>query len=107
MGKGLRELATKEKLSGKSDRALTVTTINELQKYYRRAIVNNTCHLKSMPNDIQANFTTVRWQTKDPTAADVQRVHYHGIVLIKENESDQRESIGNPKDQRSFIEQTK
>ena len=42
MGKGLRELATKEKLGGKSDGALTVTTINKLQKYYRRANVNNT-----------------------------------------------------------------
>ena len=37
MDKGLRELATKEKLGGKSDGALTVTKINELQKYYRRA----------------------------------------------------------------------
>ena len=42
MGKGLRELGTKEKLGGKSDGALTATTINGLQKYYRRAIVNNT-----------------------------------------------------------------
>ena len=52
-------------------------------------------------------YTIVRQQTKDLTTADVQRVHYRGAVLIKENESDQRESIGNPKDQRSFIMETK
>ena len=38
MGNDLKKLATKEKLGGKSDRALTVTTINELQKYCRKAI---------------------------------------------------------------------
>ena len=52
MSKGLRELATKEKLGGKSDGALTVTKINELQKYYRRAVINNTYDLKSMQNAI-------------------------------------------------------
>ena len=33
---------------------LQFTTINELQKYYRRAIVNNTYDLKSMQDAIQA-----------------------------------------------------
>ena len=47
MGKGLREVTTKEKLSGKADGALTVTKINQLQKYYRREIVNNTHDLTS------------------------------------------------------------
>ena len=47
VGKGLRELATKEKLGGK-DGALTVTKTNELEKYYRRAIINNTYDLKSI-----------------------------------------------------------
>ena len=56
MGKGLRELATKEKLGGKSGGALTVTTINELQKYNRRAIVNNTYDLKSMQVAIQTSL---------------------------------------------------
>ena len=56
MGKGLRELATKEKLGGKSDGAITVTKINELQKYYRRAIINNTYDLKSMQDAIQASL---------------------------------------------------
>ena len=37
---GLRELGTKEKLGGESDGALT--KINELQKYYRRTMINNT-----------------------------------------------------------------
>ena len=54
MGKGLRERATKEKLGGKADGALTVTKINQLQKYYRRAIVNNTHDLTSMQDAIQA-----------------------------------------------------
>ena len=54
MGKGLRELATKEKHRGKSDGALTVTKTNELEKHYRRAIINNTYDLKSMQNAIQA-----------------------------------------------------
>ena len=40
MSKGLRELATKGKLGGKSDEALTVTKIHELQKYYRRSIIH-------------------------------------------------------------------
>ena len=44
-------------------------------------------------------YTIVRRQTKDLTTADVTRVHHHDAVLIKENESDQRESNGNPKDQ--------
>ena len=42
MDKGHRELATKDNLGGKSDEALTVTKTNELEKYYRRAIINNT-----------------------------------------------------------------
>ena len=56
MGKGLRELATKEKLGGKSDEALVVTKINELHKYYRRAIINNTHDLKSVQDAIQASL---------------------------------------------------
>ena len=36
-------------------------------------------------------YTIVRRQTKDLTTSDVQRVHHHGAVFIKENESDQRE----------------
>ena len=56
LGKGLRELATKEKLGGKADGALTVTKINQLQKYYRRAIVNNTHALTSMQDAIQATL---------------------------------------------------
>ena len=104
MDKGLRELATKEKFGGKSDRALAVTKIIELlRKYYRRAIVNNTYDLKSMQDVIQASLSIVRRQIKDLTTADVQRIHHRGAVLIKENESDQRESIGNSKDQRRFI----
>ena len=47
-------------------------------------------------------YTIIRRQIKDLTTADVQRVHYHDAVLIKENVSDQRESNGNPKDQRNF-----
>ena len=47
-------------------------------------------------------YNIVRRQTKDLTTADVQRVHHHDAVLIKENESDQRESNVNPKDQRNF-----
>ena len=50
-------------------------------------------------------YTIVRRQTKDLTTADVQRVDHHDAVLIKENESDQRESNGNPKDQRNFTVQ--
>ena len=42
-------------------------------------------------------YTIVRRQTKDLTTADSQRVHHHNAVLIKENESDQRESNGNSK----------
>ena len=56
MGKSLREIATKEKLGGKSDGALTLTNINQLQKYYRRAIVNNIHDLKSMQDAIQATL---------------------------------------------------
>ena len=56
MGKDLKELATKEKLGGKSDGTLTVTKINQLQKHYRRAIVNNTYDLKSMQDAIQASL---------------------------------------------------
>ena len=50
-------------------------------------------------------YTIVRRQTKDPTTTYVQRVHYHDAVLIKENESNQRESNGNPKDQRNYTVQ--
>ena len=50
-------------------------------------------------------YTIVRRQTKALTTADVQRVHNHDAILIKENESDQRESNGNPKDQRNFTVQ--
>ena len=39
---GLRELATKEKLGGVRWSAYAVTKINSLQKYYRRAMINNT-----------------------------------------------------------------
>ena len=49
--------------------------------------------------------TIVPRQTKDLTTADVQRVHHHDAVLIMENESDQGESNGNPKDQRNFTVQ--
>ena len=88
MGKRIRELATKEKLGAKSDGALTVTTINELQTYYRRVIVNNTYDLKStyickMPSKLV--YTIVLRQTKDLNTADVQRVHHRGAVLIKKN----------------------
>lgn len=41
MGKGLRDLAAKNRLGGKKDGALTVNKINLLTKYYRRAIINN------------------------------------------------------------------
>ena len=105
MGKGFRELATKEKLGGKSDGALTVTKTNELEKYYRRAIINNTYDLKSMQDAIQASLYHCSSTDQDLTTADVQRVYHRGAVLIKENESDQRESIVNSKDQRSFIVQ--
>ena len=47
--------------------------------------------------------TIIRRQTKYLITADVQRVHHRGAVLRKEN--DQRESIGNPKVQISFIVQ--
>ena len=50
-------------------------------------------------------YTIVRQQTKDLTTADVQTVYHRGAVLIKENESVQRDSIVNPKDKRSFIVQ--
>ena len=43
------EKTTKEKLGGKSDGALTVTKINELQKYY-------TYGLKSMQDAIQTTL---------------------------------------------------
>ena len=51
---GLRELATKEKL-GVRWSPYAVTKINELQKYYRRAMINNTYYLKSMQDTIQAS----------------------------------------------------
>ena len=50
-------------------------------------------------------YTIVRRQTKDLTTTDVQRVDHHDAVLIKENESDQGESNGNPNDQRNFTVQ--
>ena len=50
-------------------------------------------------------YTFVRRQTEDLTTADVQRVDHHDAVLIKENESDQRESNSNPNDQRNFTVQ--
>ena len=50
-------------------------------------------------------YTIVRRQTKDLITADVQRVDHHDAVLIKENESDQRESNGNAKDKRNFTVQ--
>ena len=57
-----------------------------------------------MPSKIV--YTIARRQTKDLTTADVQRdVHHHDAVLIKKNESDQRESNGNLKDQRNFTVQ--
>ena len=89
---GLRELATKEKLGEKSDGGLTVTQINKLQKYYRRAIVNNTYDFKSMQDDIQASLYHCSSANQRPVA-DVQRVLYHGAFLIKENGTDQREVL--------------
>ena len=73
MCKGLRELATKIKLGGKLDEVPTVTKTNELEKYYRRAIINNTYNLKCMQDAI------VRRQTKDLTTSHVQRVHHRGV----------------------------
>ena len=70
----------------------------ELQKYYRRAIVNNTYDLKSMQDSIQASLHH---------CSSTDQRSYRGAVLINENESDQRESINNPKHQSSFIVQTK
>ena len=48
-------------------------------------MINNAYYLKSMQDTIQAVYTIVRRQTKDLTTADVQRVHHHDAVLIKEN----------------------
>ena len=104
--KVLRERATKEKLGGNSDGALTVSKTNELEKYYKRAIINNTYYLKICKIPSKLVYTIIRRQPEDLTTADVQRVHHHhDAVLIKENESDQRESNGNPNDRRSFIVQ--
>ena len=75
MDKGLRELATKEKLGEKSDGALTVTTINELQKYYRRVIVNNTYDLKSMQDVIQASLYHCSSTDERPDHSRYPRVH--------------------------------
>ena len=59
-----------------------------------------------MQDTIQAIvYTIVHRQTKDLATADVQMVHHHDAVLIEENESDQRESNGNSKDQRNFTMQ--
>ena len=55
MSEGLKELL-KEKLGGKSDGMLTVTKTNELEKYYRRAIINNTYDLRSMQDAIQVSL---------------------------------------------------
>ena len=56
-------------------------------------MINDTYYLKSIEDAILASLSLF------------QRVHDHDAVLIKENESDQRESNGNPKDQRNFTGQ--
>lgn len=56
MGKGLREMAQKEKLGGRKDGALTAAKITLLQKYYRRAIVNNQKNVKAMENAVKATL---------------------------------------------------
>ena len=53
--KALENLPLKKSLE-KSQMELTVTKINESQKYYRRAIVNNTYDLKSVQDPIQASL---------------------------------------------------
>ena len=54
---GLRELATKKKAWWRVRwSAYAVTKINELQKYYRRTMINNTYYLKSMQDTIQASL---------------------------------------------------
>ena len=100
---GLRELTTKEKLGGESDGALTqllklssCRNITE-EQWSIIHIIWRECKIPS-----KLVYTIVCRQTKDLTTADIQRVHHHDAVLIKENESDQRESDGNPKDQRKF-----
>ena len=54
---GLRELATKEKLGAGRWSAYTVTKIYELQKYYRRAMINDLYYLKSIQDTIQADHS--------------------------------------------------
>ena len=61
-----------------------------MQKYYRRAIVNNTYDLKSIQDAIQASLYHCSSTDQRP-AADVQRVLHRGAFLIKEDETDQRE----------------
>ena len=103
---GLRELATKEKIGGESDGALTqllkLMNCRNITKE-QWSIIHIIWRVRKMPSKLV--YTIVRRQTKDLITADVQRVHHHDDVLIKENESDQRESNGNPKDQRNFTVQ--
>ncbi|KAJ8681703.1 hypothetical protein QAD02_017495 [Eretmocerus hayati] len=56
MGKGLRDLATKEKLGGKKAGALTVKKIDMLQKYYGKAIRNNLPDVPAMKRAILATL---------------------------------------------------
>ena len=103
---GLRELATIEKLGGESDGELTqllklISCRNITEEQW--SIIHIIWRVCKMPSKLV--YTIVRRQTKDLTTADVQRVDHHDAVLIKENESDQRESNGNPIDQRNFTVQ--
>ena len=58
-----------------------------------------------MQDAIQVTLYHCSLTDLDLTTAHVQRVHHRCAVLIKENESDERESIGIPKDQKSFTVQ--
>ena len=103
---GFRELATKEKLGGESDGALTqllklMSCRNITEEQWSKIYI--IWRVWKMPSKLV--YTIVRRQTKDLTTADVQRVDHHDAVLIKENKSDQRESNGNPNDQRNFTVQ--
>ena len=89
---GFREHATKEKLGGESDGALTqllklMSCRNITEEQW--SIIYIIWRVCKMPSKLV--YTIVRRQTKDLTTADVQRVDHHDTVLIKENESDQRE----------------
>ena len=103
---GLKELATKEKLGGESDGALTqllkLMSCRNITKE-QWSIMHIIWRVCKMPSKLV--YTIVRRQIKNLTTADIQRVYHHDAVLIKENESDQRESNGNPKDQRNFTVQ--